>query len=38
MKNLGFELEYEEGVDKLRSLLAQKLCFSKNQNGDYNAK
>lgn len=33
MKNLGFELEYEEGVDKLRSLLAQKLCFSKNQNG-----
>lgn len=38
MKNLGFELEYEEGVDKLRSLLSQKLCFSKNQNGDYNAK
>ena len=38
MKNLGFELEYEEGVDKLRTLLSKKLCFSKNQNGDYNAK
>ncbi len=37
MKNLGFELEYEEGIDKLRSLLAQKACFSKNQNGDYTA-
>ena len=35
MLNLGFSLEYEEGVDKLRSLLLGKLCFSKNQNGDY---
>ena len=32
----GLELEYEYGVDKLRTLLAQKLCFSKNQNGNYN--
>lgn len=38
MLDLGFELEYEEGIDKLRSLLANKLCFSKNQNGDYTAK
>lgn len=38
MLNMGFELEYEDGVDKLRSLLAKKLCFSKNQNGDYNKK
>ena len=37
MLELGFELEYDEGVDKLRSLLLEKLCFSKNQNGDYNA-
>lgn len=37
MLRLGFELEYEEGVDKLRTLLSKKLCFSKNQNGDYNA-
>ena len=36
MLNLGFELEYEEGVDKLRSLLSEKYCFSKNQNGNYN--
>ena len=36
MHNLGFELEYEEGVDKLRTLLSKKLCFSKNQNGNYN--
>ena len=36
MLNLGFELEYEEGVDKFRSLLSEKYCFSKNQNGNYN--
>lgn len=36
MLKLGFQLEYDEGVDKLRTLFAQKLCFSKNQNGDYN--
>ena len=35
MLKLGFELEYTEGVDKLKSLLSKKLCFSKNQNGDY---
>lgn len=38
MKNLGFELEYEEGIDKLRTLLCKKFCFSKNQNGDYPVK
>ena len=36
MVRLGFELEHQEGVDKLRSLLSKKLCFSKNQNGNYN--
>jgi len=36
MLRLGFELEHQEGVDKLRSLLSKKLCFSKNQNGNYN--
>lgn len=36
MLRLGFELEHNEGVDKLRTLLSKKLCFSKNQNGNYN--
>lgn len=35
MLKLGFKLEYDEGVDKLRTILSGKLCFSKNQNGDY---
>ena len=35
MKALGFKLEYEEGVDKLRTRLNGRLCFSKNQNGNY---
>ena len=36
MKQIGIELEYEEGIDKLRTLLSGKICFSKNQNGNYN--
>lgn len=36
MEEIGIELEYEEGVDKLRTLLSGELCFSKNQNGNYN--
>ena len=36
MLRLGFELEHKEGIDKLRTLLSKKLCFSKNQNGNYN--
>ena len=36
MLRLGFKLEHNEGVDKLRTLLSKKLCFSKNQNGNYN--
>lgn len=36
MKELGFNLEFDEGVDKLRTLLNEKYCFSKNQNGNYN--
>ena len=33
--NLGFELEHEEGVDKLRTLIHKEYKFSKNQNGKY---
>ena len=36
MEDIGIDLEFKEGVDKLRTLLANKLCFSKNQNGNYN--
>ena len=36
MEDIGIELEYKEGIDKLRTLLLGKLCFSKNQNGNYN--
>lgn len=36
MLDLGFELEYELGIDKLRSLVSEKPCFSINQNGNYN--
>ena len=36
MEDIGIELEYDKGVDKLRTLLSRKLCFSKNQNGNYN--
>ena len=32
---MGFELEYEEGVDKLRTLYNKEFKFSKNQNGKY---
>lgn len=35
MLALGFHLEYEQGVDKLRSLYNQKLMFSTNQIGLY---
>ncbi len=35
MQDLGLHLEYELGVDKLRSLHAKKLQFSKNQIGLY---
>lgn len=35
MEELGFHLEYELGVDKLRSLHYKKLMFSKNQAGLY---
>lgn len=35
MKKLGFTLEFDLGIDKLRSLLAQKACFSKNQEAPY---
>ncbi len=38
MLDMGFILEYEKGVDKFRSFINGKLMFSKNQNGDYNAK
>ena len=38
MIDMGFVLEYKEGVDKFRSFINGKLMFSKNQNGDYNAK
>lgn len=36
--DMGFVLEYEEGVDKFRTLINKKYMFSKNQNGDYNLK
>ena len=36
MIDLGFHLEYELGVDKLRSLYSKELKFSKNQIGKYN--
>ena len=36
MKDLGFHLEYELGIDKLRSLANKKLMFSTNQIGLYN--
>lgn len=36
MEDIGIELEYDKGIDKLRTLLSGKLCFSKNQNGNYN--
>lgn len=35
MKQLGLELEYEYGIDKLRTLYTQELQFSINQNGLY---
>ena len=35
MIDLGFTLEYDLGVDKLRSLYNKKLMFSKNQAGLY---
>lgn len=35
MKILGFHLEYDQGVDKLRSLYNKKLMFSNNQIGLY---
>ena len=35
MLDMGFELEFEDGVDKFRTLLAGTYRFSKNQNGDY---
>lgn len=35
MKDLGFHLEYELGIDKLRSLYYKELKFSKNQAGFY---
>lgn len=35
MLALGFHLEYEQGVDKLRSLYNKKLMFSTNQIGLY---
>lgn len=38
MKSMKFILEFDEGVDKFRSFINGKLMFSKNQNGDYNAK
>ena len=34
--NIESPTNFKEGVDKLRTLLANKLCFSKNQNGNYN--
>ena len=36
MKELGFHLEYELGIDKLRTLYHDELKFSKNQIGKYN--
>ena len=36
MYDLGFHLEYELGIDKLRSLYSKQLQFSKNQIGKYN--
>ena len=36
MYDLGFHLEYELGIDKLRSLYGKQLQFSKNQIGKYN--
>ena len=34
MENLGFDLEYEEGVDKLRTLLSKKtMLFKKSKWG-----
>ena len=35
MLELGFELEYEFGIDKLRTLFFKELKFSINQNGKY---
>ena len=35
MQALGFHLEYDQGVDKLRSLYNKKLMFSNNQIGLY---
>ena len=36
MKDLGLHLEYDLGVDKLRTLYYKELKFSKNQTGEYN--
>lgn len=36
MSDLGLHLEYELGIDKLRSLYYHELKFSKNQIGKYN--
>ncbi len=36
MTDLGFHLEYNLGIDKLRTLLSGKLQFSTNQIGKYN--
>jgi hypothetical protein len=35
MKELGLNLEYEYGIDKLRTLYTQELQFSTNQIGKY---
>ena len=36
MTNLGFHLEYDLGIDKLRSLISGQIQFSTNQIGKYN--
>ena len=36
MTDLGFHLEYDLGIDKLRSLLSGQIQFSTNQIGKYN--
>ena len=36
MTDLGFHLEYDLGIDKLRTLLSGKIQFSTNQIGKYN--
>ena len=36
MTDLGFHLEYDLGIDKLRTLLSGQIQFSTNQIGKYN--